>query len=257
MSTDTALSVIQGWSALLDQLFSGEIENLLIDEDDPKYCDHPLTRLVQENLWPLFTKVDIIGVGSRLRLDYPWLLDFEGNNSDFAAAFSKLKEDPNGMANVLLAYCSLIECESIKRSLVPTLRLVVKRRSHGFSHWIPQNQLELDQLANEADDRDFLESIVRYDFLTLYEACYNSLRGYRKIASIHSAYKDSIHSEPQDRRRIQKQVLQFTNILPPLEDTADSEDLRECILRLRAKAHSLYSGSQMAEIEQLKRENEK
>jgi len=91
MSTDTTLSVIQGWSTLLNQLYEREQEHFFTGGERN---DHQALR---EKVWLLFTTVDIEGFGSRFRQDYPWLLDFEGNNLDFPAAFSQLMKDPIGI----------------------------------------------------------------------------------------------------------------------------------------------------------------
>lgn len=275
MSTDCPLAVIRGWSDILqDAVFLGQraptitmrLGQSLFAQDffsnsNILEKDHWKAIFFREKVWTLFTTDKIHEYGSRLRRDFPWLLEFEKEQIRyFLGAFSHFKHDPPSLIDVLLAYATLIDCEAVKRNLLKSLR-------HAALH-ITCSSLELESIHSQmsdlrrrfeklqdiTDDNHFIETYMNTDYFAIYHHCLIHFTHYQPRWYIGN-------SECKEWTEIRGRIRQFVRLIPPHEDSTRGENLTVSILNLGMKALTQLSAHPertfQAEIKKLQEDKEK
>ncbi|KAM0803945.1 hypothetical protein BDR22DRAFT_886240 [Usnea florida] len=215
------------------------------------------SRFYREEVWSLFTNSDFEKYGRLLRERNPWLEDFEIDAyEDFPRAFQQLAHDPMCMIDVMSAYITLIDCETVKHNLVNCLRRRVEEASKGgvtsryYDDQAFVNHLVemLKELRVELDDDTFLQKCKTHNPLAIY-ICYLEILD----TTADTAVKWNVRWQT-----VMNRSRDFTNIVSP--GAQFSTDMNKYISQLRAKAYSQQSRSrendQREEIKQLRKEKE-
>lgn len=261
MSELSALQVIEGWSKILNKMkhlvmpanmgpkfyregdlmpFYGVSWRLfaLNEWSDIQDEKNEAGIFIYNEVWPLFTQVDMQYHGLRFRQTYHWLHEFENpNDQDFPEVFQHFEADPGSLPQILLAYYTLVECEAMKRKLV----FILRERNKACGR---ETQIEvIKKLEDVNDDQKFLQLCMNHE-----------------VFSVCDCYRYMLDYTGPDRdtgwRKAVGRIRQFLNLVQPSESTTQSEDLKSHILSLRTTALARPSGRReealLAEIKQLR-----
>lgn len=247
MSTDDSISVIQCWSKILQQAnaigqytssIAMRIRWIRVSRGDSDILekDDVVARFFREKVWVLFTEEEIHKYGSLLRQDYPWLLEFESDQTKkFPGAFSHFDHDPFSLIGILQAYCTLINCEVAKRNMVSYLRRASLEmiRSHSGYDYIPTPMSDLlrrfEKLQGVKDNNQFLERYMNIDHFAIYDHCLSYFTD-------HKLEQFEEGAEGKEWREIRGRIREFIQLTSPGDDSQKVETLSSCIIRLSMKS---------------------
>lgn len=275
MSADNPITVIQRWSDILQiAMFIGQQDSIIImrtvmfdsngdfsNENGVLEKDEARAIYFREKVWTLFTTDQIYEYGSRLRQEYPWLLEFEKEQiQHFHGAFSHFENNPSSLIDILQAYNTLIDCEAVKRNLVEYLRRAVSLMTRIFldfesmSSQVSRLLRRFEKLQFIEDDTCFVEEYMNIDFLAIYEHCL------RKFAYVKPGWL-SEDPEYKEWQEIRGRIRQFIKLVSPCEVSKGVENLNSCILSLRTKAFAQSSAYRerklQDDMEKLRNDKEK
>ena len=262
MSADNTLEVIQGWSEILQQAIAlgqytfpiamrvefPSLRKDLMSDGKILEKDQEIAKLFRERVWPLFSTDKIDVYGSRLRQDYPWLLDFEkAETEEFPAASLHFEHDHSDLICILNAYGTLIDCEVVQSQLLANLRngLAAMIRPHrGYqSRRSPLSRLlqRFKKLRDVTDDNQFIEEYKNIDYFAINNHC---LRKYRDDRL---GWVKSVPTGDYPWENISGRIRQFIRLAH--ETSAEFKNLSSYILSLRTKALARSSESREKELQ--------
>lgn len=160
---------------------------------------------IHNEVWPLFTQVDIQSYGKRLKKSYPWLHEFENtSDQDFPEVFQHFEEDPTSLLQILLAYSTLVDCEAVKRTLVFRLRDRESAMIRQFRSARKAKALEEFEGGNE--DQKFLQKCMNHDVFSIYDCYFHMLNCH--------GFRNDI-----EWRKVTGRIRQFLYLVRPSKST--------------------------------------